>query len=143
MADARGRIAAVDYGTKRVGIAVTDPLGLFPQPYGTFSPAEAVAALQQLQADDGLQAIIVGWPLTAEGEEGRATRRVQQYINRLRNALGPVDLVKWDERYTTIEARERLHATDRSKKRLHRRTHRGRVDEAAAGLMLQEFLNQR
>jgi len=138
-----GRIVAIDYGTKRVGIAVTDPLGLFPQPYGTFSPAEAVEALRKLQQQDGIQTIVIGWPLTKEGDEGTGTARVQQYINRLHNALDAVDIVKWDERYTTIEARERLAASDHTKKRLHRRSHKGRVDEAAAGLMLQEFLNQR
>jgi putative Holliday junction resolvase len=133
------RIVAVDYGTKRVGVALADPLRLFAQPYGVFSQDEAVARLQQLQAGEGLAAVVVGWPLTEAGEEGPATQRVEQYINRLRKALPGVALVKWDERYTSELAKERLkEAGPRSKQRAAK----GRVDAAAAGIILQEYLEQ-
>ena len=138
----QGRYVAVDYGTKRVGIAITDPLGLFPQPHGTFSPGDAVEEIVRIADEDGLRGIVIGWPVEADGTEGKATQRVQQYINRLRNRLPKVPIVKWDERYTTIEARDRIRAADQEKKHLKRKGHPGRVDEAAAGLMLQEFLNQ-
>ncbi len=91
------RIVAVDYGTKRVGLALADPLRLFAQPYGTFSQDEALARLRTPHAEQGLAVIVVGWPLTEAGEEGAATQRVQQYINRLRKALPGVALVKWDD----------------------------------------------
>lgn len=133
------RIVAVDYGTKRVGVALADPLRLFAQPFGVFSQNEAVARLQQLQADEGLAVVVVGWPLTEAGEEGAATQRVAQYINRLRKALPGVALVKWDERYTSELAKERLkEAGPRSKQRAVK----GRVDAAAAGIILQEYLEQ-
>ncbi len=105
---ALSRIVAVDYGTKRVGVALADPLRLFAQPYGTFSQDEAVARLRTLHAQQGLAVVVVGWPLTEAGEEGAATQRVQQYINRLRKVLPGVALVKWDERYTSELAKERL-----------------------------------
>ncbi len=133
------RIVAVDYGTKRVGVALADPLRLFAQPYGTFSQDEAVARLRTLQAEEGLAVVVVGWPLTEAGEEGAATQRVGQYINRLRKALPGVALVKWDERYTSELAKERLkEAGPRSKQRADK----GRVDTAAAGIILQEYLEQ-
>ena len=84
---APARIVAVDYGTKRVGVALADPLRLFAQPYGTFSQDEALARLRTLHAEEGLAVVVVGWPLTEAGQEGAATQRVQQYINRLRKAL--------------------------------------------------------
>ncbi len=90
------RIVAVDYGTKRVGLALADPLRLFAQPYGTFSQDEALARLRQVHAEEGLAVVVMGWPLTEAGEEGPATERVQQYLNRLRKALPGVELVKWD-----------------------------------------------
>ena len=132
------RIVAVDYGTKRVGLALADPLRLFAQPYGTFSQDEAVARLKQMQAGEGLAVVVVGWPLTEAGAEGPATERVQQYTNRLRNALPGVELIKWDERYTSELAKEQLKQAGGSRKR---RADKGRVDAAAAGIILQEYLD--
>jgi putative Holliday junction resolvase len=134
------RIVAVDYGTKRVGVAVADPLRLFAQPFGTFTQREAVEQLTALHARDGIATIVVGWPLTEAGEEGPATERVQQYMNRLRNALPGVTLVRWDERYTSELAKQRLRETGR---RTRRKDRKGRVDAAAAGIILQEYLDAR
>ena len=131
------RIVAVDYGTKRVGVARADPLRIFAQPYGTFSPNEAIARLKALLAEEGISVVVIGWPLTEEGEEGEATRRVQQYIHRLRKAVPGADIVKWDERYTSELAKEKLKEQGR-----RRGADKGRVDAAAAGLILQEYLNQ-
>src|SRR5690606_39271046 len=78
--DPQPRIAAVHYGTRRVGLAVTDPLRLFARPLGTFPPDEAVAQLVALHAREGLEAVVVGWPLTEAGEEGKATRRVAPFL---------------------------------------------------------------
>lgn len=135
----QARIVAVDYGTKRVGLALADPLRLFAQPYGTFSQDEAVARLKELHAAEGIDVIVVGWPLTEDGETGIATQRVQQYINRLRNALPGVTLIKWDERYTSVLAKERLKEVGGRRKH---RADKGRVDTFAAGIILQEYLNQ-
>ncbi|MFQ5568799.1 MAG: Holliday junction resolvase RuvX [Rhodothermales bacterium] len=135
----RPRIVAVDYGTKRVGVALADPLRVFAQPFGTFSQDEAVVRLQKLHADEGIAVVVVGWPLTEEGEEGEATNRVQHYINRLRNALPGVDLVKWDERYTSVLAKAQLKQAGGNRKR---RGDKQRVDAAAAGIILQEYLDR-
>ncbi|HMB91272.1 MAG TPA: Holliday junction resolvase RuvX [Rhodothermales bacterium] len=132
------RIIAIDYGTKRVGIALADPLRLFAQPYGTFTQQEAVARIQALHADEGIATIVIGWPLMEDGEEGVATQRVQQYINRLRNTLPGVEMVKWDERYTSLMAKEQIYASGGTRKR---RADKGRVDAAAAGIILKEYLD--
>ena len=129
-----GRIAAVDFGTKRVGLAVADPLRMFAQPFGTFAQSEAVDRLKRLHDEEGIAAVIVGWPLLEDGREGIATGRVQQYINRLRRQLPGVHFVKWDERYTSEEAKEVLRGTGRP-------LSRARVDAAAAGIILQEYLD--
>ncbi len=132
------RIVAIDYGTKRVGVALADPLRLFAQPLGTFSPHEAVERLQRLHAEEGLSVIVIGWPLTEAGGEGPATERVQEYVNRLRNALPGVEVVKWDERYTSELAKRRIYASGGTRKR---RAEKARVDAAAAGIILQEYLD--
>ncbi|GIV57382.1 MAG: Holliday junction resolvase RuvX [Bacteroidetes bacterium] len=135
----RPRVAAVDYGTKRVGVAVADPLRLFARPYGTYDPAGAVEALRRLQATEGLEVIVVGWPLLPDGTEGVATERVRQYVHRLRNALPGVDVITWDERYTSVLAKEAIRAAGHRRKA---RRDKARVDAAAAALILQEYLDR-
>ena len=132
------RVVGVDYGTKRVGLAVADPLRLFAQPQGTYPPEQAVRVLRRLHETDGIEAVVVGWPLTPDGEEGAATQLVQPFINRLKNVLRDVVIVKWDERYTSEAAREVLLRTGIGRKA---RREKGRVDAVAAALILQEYLD--
>lgn len=136
MLDAKPRIAAVDYGTKRVGLALADPLQMFAQPHGTFDQREAVEELKQIRSRDGLSTVVIGWPLTEAGEEGPATERVAQYANRLRNALPGVQIVRWDERFTSELAKEKLKEAGAGYGR-----DKGQVDAAAAAIILQEYLN--
>lgn len=138
MLDSTARLVSVDYGTKRVGIARADPLGFFAQPYGTFTPGEALKALRRLAAEEGIATLVIGWPLTEEGEEGAMTELVQAYVNRLEKALPGVQIVKWDERYTSEMARRRIREVGG---RLTR-DNRGRIDAAAAAIILQDYLER-
>lgn len=114
---------------------------MFAQPHGAFRPGEAVEELKRIHAEEGIATIVVGWPLTLEGKEGKATERVQQYINRLQNALpGDVRIVKRDERLTSEMAKDALReAGARRTGRVEE--DRGRVDAAAAALILQDYLD--
>ena len=141
MSHPQPRLAAVDYGPRHVGLAVTDPLRLFARPLGTFSPDEAVAQLRALHAREGLEAVVVGWPLTGTGEEGAATRRVEPFLGRLRNALPGVAVVTQDERYTSRRATEALMEAGVRKKARHEAKRRGRLDAAAAAVILQDYLD--
>ena len=133
------RIVGVDHGAKRVGLAVADPLRLFAQPVGTFGPAEAVERLQQIHAEEGIETVVVGWPLTPEGSEGAATRRVRPYVERLRRALPGVAVVTLDERDSSRRASEALAGAG---VRNVTRRDRGRVDAAAAAVILQDYLDE-
>ena len=137
MNDPRPRIVAVDYGTKRVGLAVSDPLCLFAQPFGTYPPDEAVEALQRLHREERVETIVVGWPLTPDGEEGPATERVRPFLNRLRNAFPGLRVITWDERYSSVQAKEAIRRAGAGRKA---RQDKARVDRAAAAIMLQEYL---
>ena len=130
------RIVGVDYGTKRVGLALADPLRMFAQPIGAFSHEECIHRLKRISKTEGLETIVIGWPLTESGEEGQATERVQKFIDRLRNALPDVQIVKRDERYTSEMAKDRLREGGIS----HTRDKKGRVDAGAAAILLEEYL---
>lgn len=132
------RIAGVDVGTKRVGIALSDPLHFFATTHGTYSPNEALNALANLHASEGLEAVVVGWPLTEEGEEGEATEFVEAYLNRIAERLPNVERIKQDERYTSEWAKNALR---RAGVKQPGRYDKGRVDAAAAAIILQLYLD--
>ncbi len=134
------RLVGVDYGTKRVGLAVADPLRLFAQPLDTCAPDVAVEALRALDRRDGIETLVVGWPLDLDGEEGPATDRVRPFVNRLRNAFPGVEIVTWDERFSSARAKEAIRTAGAGRKA---RRDRGRVDRAAAAVILQEYLDER
>ncbi|MBT8398986.1 MAG: Holliday junction resolvase RuvX [Rhodothermia bacterium] len=134
------RCVGVDYGTKRVGIAVSDPLWMFAQPHGTFSPPDALNELRTIEAQDGVAVAVVGWPLLPDGSEGRATEIVSSFIRRLKKAIPTIAIVKWDERYTSEVARDRIREAG---PRSRWKGTKGRLDAAAAAIILQEYLDER
>ncbi len=136
--DGPSRAVGVDVGTKRVGVAVADPLQLFAKPHGTFSPEEALETLRSLDAKEGIDVIVVGWPLTEKGEEGDAVEMVEDYVERIGDALAAVEVVRRDERFTSEIAKDLLR--DAGVKQPGRYD-KGRVDAAAAAVILQDYLN--
>ncbi len=132
------RIVGVDYGTKRVGLALADPLRLFAQPYGTFSPAEAEAALHKLHQEQGIDALVVGWPVNPQGTDETAIVMVQPFITRVQNLLPGVQIVKWDELFTSHMAEAAIRSSGAKRKG---RRDKARVDAAAAAIILQEYLD--
>jgi putative holliday junction resolvase len=112
---------------------------MFAQPHGTYSPDETVAVLSGLAEKDGVEAIILGWPLAPDGSEGEAVRRVIPFRNRLRNRFPGVQIVHWDERESSQRAAAAL--VDADVPRGARRK-RGRLDRAAAAIILQEYLDE-
>jgi putative Holliday junction resolvase len=133
------RVVGIDVGTKRVGLAVADPLRLFARPHGTYSPDEALDALRSLHEEAGIERIVVGWPLTEDGTAEDAAEMVQTYVDRIRETLGAVEVVREDERYTSEIAKDLLREAGVSQPG---RYDKGRVDAAAAAVILQGYLNR-
>lgn len=140
MRDRRKRIIGIDYGTKRVGLAVSDPLLMFAQPHGTYDADETVERLVRLEADPGIEAIVVGWPLTLDGREGKAVEFVRPFVNRLRNRFPGIRIITWDERFSSERAKGAL--VDAGVKKKDRRS-KNRINAAAAAVILQEYLDER
>ena len=138
--ESQSRIVGVDVGTKRVGVAVADPLRLFAQPHGTYAPDEALGVLRDLHDEQGIERVVVGWPLTKEGTAEDATEMVQSYVDRIRDTLGAVPVVREDERYTSEIAKDLLRRAGVSQPG---RYDKGRVDAAAAAVILQGYLDRR
>lgn len=134
-----GRIIGIDYGKRRVGIAISDPLKLFSIPVGTFAPRDALKEVSKIRENEGIEAVVIGWPLTIEGEEGEATERVQRFINQLKKAHPGVPLYKVDERYSSRRA---MSALVEANVKMKARRQKGRIDSAAAAIILQDYLDE-
>ena len=134
------RAAGIDLGTVRVGLAVSDELGLMahPRPFlDGRDPGRLVEALVQLAQDEGIDAFVVGLPRNLSSTEGPPAKRARRFARALAEASGrAVELV--DERLTTVEARARLREQG-----LSDRAARRRVDSAAAAVLLQSWLDAR
>ena len=135
-----GRVLALDLGTVRLGLALSDPLGITAQPAGYLrrrgeaSDPEAIRALVS-EHDVGL--VVVGHPLLLSGARGARAEDAERFAGRLRSRL-PEDVAVslWDERLTTAEA-ERILVADRVRRRRRREV----VDAMAAVLILQSWLD--
>lgn len=133
-----GRILGVDVGSKRVGLARTDLLRTVANPIGTFSPGISYQEIEnQIKNEGPVLAIVVGWPLTPQGKKTDTTRLVIHYINTLKNKFKGVDIYKMDERFSSKEAMEYMVESGISKER---RFKKGRLDQAAAAHILQQFI---
>ena len=130
---------AFDFGTRRIGVAVTDGLGLTAQPHATLARHGGKRDLEAIGAvvrEFDAERVVLGLPLSPEGEVGRAARSAQAFAERLRAALAiPVDLV--DESFSTVEAEEILLRADLSRAR-----RKEVVDRLAAAVILQRWLNR-
>lgn len=132
------RIVGIDYGTKRVGIAISDPLRLFAQPVDTCGPHEILDRLAGLVDQLGVETFVVGWPLHLDGDEETAMIMVQPFIDKLERRFPEIKIVKWDERFSSERAKEALFAAGVSRKA---RRSKARVNAAAAAVILQEYLD--
>jgi putative Holliday junction resolvase len=133
------RVLGLDLGTVRVGLAISDPLGLSAQPAGVLRRRGArldLAAVADLVASRHVTRVVVGHPLRLSGEAGPAAAAAERFAAALRTALPDVDVVLWDERLTTAEARRILIAAD-----VRRRRRREVIDSMAAVLLLQSWLD--
>jgi putative holliday junction resolvase len=134
------RILALDHGTKRIGIAVSDELKVIAQPL-EYVPAEPFAAflerLKQLVAEKEVELVLVGMPRNMDGTYGPAAQKVQEFVAALKEALS-VPLKTWDERLTSAQAnRYLIQASVRREKR------KEKVDKTAAAILLQSYLDSR
>lgn len=131
---------ALDWGTKRIGVAVTDPLGLMAHPVDTLAAEDEAAffkALRLIIEDKDVTRIVVGLPVNMDGTHGPAARSAKAFADRVAAATGlPVETT--DERLTSMDADHHLH--DAGVKDWKKR--KQRVDRVAAALILQSWLER-
>ena len=135
---ATGRILALDLGKKRIGLALSDPLGISAQGLPTLQRTtirEDIAALETIARQHGVKLILLGHPLNMNGTEGRQARYTSDFAERLTERTG-LPVRSWDERMTSVEAGRVLRDSGIS---IEKRAKA--VDRLAAVILLASFLD--
>jgi putative holliday junction resolvase len=132
------RIIGIDVGTKRIGLAQSDPTRTIASPVGTFTEVELFTRIEQSQHQ--IERAIVGWPLSLKGNENTSTEMVTAFVQRFSKRFPaiPVDLL--DERYTSTMATNSIREMGSTKKK---RQQKGLVDTIAAAILLQNYLDKK
>lgn len=136
-----GRILSIDYGKKRTGLAVTDPLKLIANGLVTVETSGLFDFLKDYVSREGVEEIVIGRPTQPNGQPSENLGRVEQFVNRWKKAVPTVPITFYDERFTSVIAHQAMIAGGVGKKR--RREDKGLVDEISATIILQDYMKSK
>jgi len=132
------RLLGIDFGTKRVGIAITDPLRIFAYALVTITNDNNFwKVFNQLLVDYEIETIVLGYPLKESGKRSASTELIEKFKEILENNTN-IPIVLSDERYSSVIAKQQILESVKSKKK---RQDKGLVDKNAAAIILQEYLD--
>ena len=134
------RIISIDYGKKRTGLAVTDPLQLIAGGLATVATSERFDFLQQYVAREPVERMVVGEPRQPNGQPSENLQRVQQFVNRWRKAMPQIPIEYYDERFTSVIAHRAMIDGGLKKKA---RQDKALVDEISATIILEDYLRSK
>lgn len=132
------RILSIDYGKKRTGLAVTDPLQIIANGLATVSTSELFDYLKKYTSQEQVERIVIGRPTQPNGQPSENLVRVEQFVNRWRKAMPKIPIEYYDERFTSVLAHQAILDSGIGKKA--RRENKGLVDEISATIILQDWM---
>jgi putative Holliday junction resolvase len=134
------RIVSIDYGKKRTGLAVTDPLQIIPGGLATVSTSTLFEFLSDYVQKEQVERIVIGEPRQPNGQPSENLARVQQFVNRWRKAMPQIPIEYYDERYTSVLAHQTMLDAGLKKKG---RQDKALVDEISATIILQDYMRSK
>ena len=134
------RIFSIDYGKKRTGLAVTDPLQIIPGGLATVSTSTLFEFLSDYVQKEQVERIVIGEPRQPNGQPSENLARVQQFVNRWRKAMPQIPIEYFDERFTSVLAHQAMLAGGLKKKA---RQDKALVDEISATIILEDYMRSR
>ena len=134
------RILSIDYGRKRTGLAVTDPLQIIAGGLATVSTSELFEWLKGYVAREQVERIIIGEPRQPNGQPSENLLRVQQFVSQWRKSVPDIPIEYYDERYTSVLAHQAMLIGGLKKKA---RQDKALVDEISATIILEDYLRSR
>ena len=135
-----GRLLSIDYGRKRCGIAVTDPLRIVANGLTTVNTSSLIDYIKDYVAREQVDTIVVGYPTTMRGEESESMRYIRPGIERLKKEIPNIPVVLFDERFTSAIAHQSM--IDSGMKKMARRD-KAIVDEISATIILNDYLQSK
>ena len=136
-----GRIRAIDYGKKRTGLAVTDPLRIIANGLATIPTSDIFDYLTQYVAKESVDQLVIGKPIQPNGQPSENLARVENFVNRWRKLHPEMPIDYYDERFTSVIAHQAMIAGGVKKKT--RREDKGLVDEISATIILQDYMRSK
>ena len=131
------RVLAIDYGQKRTGLAVTDPLQLIANGLTTVATKNLEAFVLDYVSREQVERIVVGQPRQMNGQDSENMRRITPFVNRMRNLLPDMPVELFDERFTSVMAHRAMLESGISRKA---RQNKALVDEISATIILQGWM---
>lgn len=131
------RLIAIDYGTKRTGLAVTDPLGIIASPLETVETKQLECYLAEYFAKEEVSTIVVGHPRQMNGAPSETMRFIEPLMGRLRHAYPDKRVVAYDERFTSVLAQRTIRESGIGKMA---RRDKSLVDKVSAAIILQDYM---
>ena len=135
------RILSIDYGKKRTGLAVTDPLQIIAGGLGTVETSVLYKYIEAYIQREQVERIVIGKPMQPNGQPSENMVRVENFYNRWRKAHPEIPIEYYDERFTSVLAHRAM--IDGGVKKKTRRENKGLVDEISATIILQDYLQSR
>lgn len=135
-----GRIVGLDIGRKRTGVAATDPLRIIPSAIGYFPTHQIPVWLVEYSEKEQVDLIVVGYPKQADNTESESMKYIRPVVNRIKKLLPQIELLPYDERYTSVLAQRTILESGIGKMA---RREKGLVDEVSAVILLQGFMESR
>lgn len=135
------RILSIDYGKKRTGLAVTDPLQIIANGLTTVDTKDLFDFLLKYVSQEEVERIVIGKPTQPNGQPSENLARVENFVNRWRKANPSIPIDYYDERFTSVLAHRAI--IDGGVKKKTRRENKGLVDEVSATIILEDYMNSR
>ena len=135
------RILSIDYGKKRTGLAVTDPLQIIAGGLGTVETSVLYEYIEAYIQREQVERIVIGKPMQPNGQPSENMVRVENFYNRWRKAHPEIPIEYYDERFTSVLAHRAM--IDGGVKKKTRRENKGLVDEISATIILQDYLDRK
>ena len=135
-----GRVLAIDYGRKRCGIAVTDPLRICANGLPTVRSCDLMSFLKDYCPREGVDLLVVGLPLTLRGEPSESNRYIEPFLRQLAREMPDMPVERFDERFTSAIAHREMALAGLKKSK---REEKDLADKTAAVIILTDWLNSR
>lgn len=133
-----GRILAIDYGKKRTGLAVTDPLRITANPLLTIETKELINWLQTYFGKENVDIVVIGHPTQMNGEESESMNYIRPFMGNFKKLFPTIPITMYDERFTSVLAHQAMIAGGMKKKD---RQDKAIVDKIAACIILEGYLD--